>query len=53
MKTCNKCKILKELEDFAKDKTTKDKRTCICKKCHIEYKKSRKRQEIVAFDFLS
>lgn len=38
MKLCTKCKILKKLEDFNKDKRTKDGYTTTCKNCSKEVK---------------
>lgn len=37
IKICNKCKIIKFLDDFYKDKSKKDKLSTICKLCHKEY----------------
>ena len=37
MKICSKCKIPKELEDFPINRTKKDGRAHICKKCQNEY----------------
>ena len=33
MKTCSKCKIVKELTEFSKDQSTKDKLCSYCKSC--------------------
>lgn len=35
MKICNNCAIKKELNDFYKDKRTKDGLYSVCKKCHL------------------
>lgn len=39
MKTCSKCKIPKELEEFCNNKTTKDGKNNICKLCKKELDK--------------
>lgn len=52
-KVCNKCKIEKPLSEFANDRSSKTKKTTQCKQCMKDYKKKRKEQEIVAFDFFS
>ena len=39
MKTCNKCKVQKDLSGFSKDKAKKDGLQAKCKACNAEYKK--------------
>jgi len=40
MKTCNKCKIEKELEEFGRNKAKKDGRVSLCKRCaNVYFKK--------------
>ena len=39
MKTCNKCKVQKDLSGFSKDKAKKDGLQAKCKACDAEYKK--------------
>lgn len=41
MKICKKCGIEKELTEFYRDNTTKDKLHSQCKKCAIKYSKER------------
>ena len=50
-KTCSKCGTIKVLDEFANDRSARDKKTAKCKQCLREYKKNRGRQEIVAFNF--
>lgn len=38
-KKCNKCNEIKEITNFNKSKGKKDGVSCICKKCHSEYRK--------------
>jgi len=52
-KICNKCKVKKPLTEFANDRSSKTKKSTQCKQCMKEYKKSRRSQDIVAFDFFS
>lgn len=44
MKQCTKCKDWKELDDFSKQKSTKDGLQYICKQCNKEYYKNNKEQ---------
>jgi hypothetical protein len=39
-KTCSKCGITKELDEFNKDKTQKDNKSKICKTCINEYRRN-------------
>ena len=48
---CTKCKVEKLNTDFSVDKRATSKRCTQCKKCMAAYKKNRKKQDIVAFDF--
>ena len=41
MKTCYRCKETKEYSEFHKNKSKKDGYTTYCKKCQLEYIKSR------------
>ena len=45
MKICTKCKIEKELSEFSKDKSRKDKLFPQCKKCALHYHNSHKKQQ--------
>jgi len=38
-KICSKCKIIKPLDNYHKDKSKKDEKAHICKKCELERKK--------------
>lgn len=48
---CTKCKVNKPIIDFAVDRSAKSGITTRCKACMKAYKKQRRKQEIVAFDF--
>ena len=52
MKRCNDCKEIKPLNEYNKDKKSKDKLTHICKKCSIkkstDFNKSIKGRYIIA-----
>ena len=48
---CTKCKVAKLVTDFSIDRKASNGRCTHCKKCMSEYKKNRKKQDIVAFDF--
>ena len=39
-KKCSKCKVVKSLDLFYKDRTTNDKRMARCKECHNMYMRS-------------
>jgi len=45
MKVCTKCKIEKELSEFSKDKSRKDKLFPQCKKCALHYHNTHKKQQ--------
>lgn len=53
MKVCTKCKVKKPVTDFAVDRKASSGRCTQCKKCMAAYKRNRKKQDIVAFDFFS
>lgn len=40
IKTCNRCKITKTIDDFYSDKRTKDKKRVECKECSKDYVKN-------------
>ena len=48
---CTKCNVKKPKTDFAVDRRAKSGITTRCKACMKAYKKQRRKQEIVAFDF--
>lgn len=50
---CTKCKVKKPVTDFAVDRKASSGRCTQCKKCMAAYKRNRKKQDIVAFDFFS
>lgn len=50
-KICTKCKTNKALSEYAPDRRATDRKQSQCKQCTNTYKKSRKAQEIVAFDY--
>ena len=50
---CTKCKVEKLTTDFSIDRKASNGRCTHCKKCMAAYKKNRKKQDIVAFDFFS
>lgn len=43
MKICNKCKIIKNFNEFTKDKNKKDKLCTICRECRINYRELTKK----------
>jgi len=40
-KVCSTCKVVKPMEDFAKNKASADGRNTVCKKCRVEYDRIR------------
>ena len=48
---CTGCNVKKPVTDFAVDRRASSGITTRCKACMKAYKKQRRKQEIVAFDF--
>ena len=47
MKKCGKCLEIKELDDFSKNKNTKDKKTAHCRKCIKEYDQLNREKQLL------
>ncbi|MEK6884806.1 MAG: hypothetical protein AABY22_34560, partial [Nanoarchaeota archaeon] len=51
MKKCTTCKVKKILEEFNKNRTTKDGLHSECKKCLAEYRKNHKKERVEYLQF--